>query len=181
MSSDAGSRLEGHLDPLRAYLRPRLSAFLRSRESLTDFVHGVCLSALADAGLRAEVDDDTFRRRLFRCARHALLDRARFLKRDRRDPAREDAFDTASLSTPATPSRHAVAREELERLERVLLRMPPAQRDVIVLARVDGLSAEQIARRTGRSVPAVWSLLSRSLARLATLLDEPHRNDAERA
>lgn len=173
MASDAHSRLELHLDPLRAYLRRRLSTFLRSRESLTDFVHGVCLSALTDAGLSAEVDDATFRKRLFRCARSALLDRARFLHRDRRDPSREARIDPASLWTAATPSRHASAREEIERLEDVLMRLPAAQRDVVVLARIEGLSAEQIARRLGRSVPAVWSLLSRSLARLATLLDAP--------
>lgn len=180
MAFDARSRLEDHLDPLRTYLRRRLSSFLRSHESLTDFVHGVCLSALTDAGLQAEVDDATFRRRLFRCARNTLLDRARFLHRDRRDPARESSIDTASLTTPASPSRHAVAREGLESLERALLAMAPAQREVIVLARIEGLSAEQIACRTGRTVPAVWTLLSRSLARLATLLDAPDRQRSGR-
>jgi DNA-directed RNA polymerase specialized sigma24 family protein len=43
---------------------------------------------------------------------------------------------------------------------------------VISLARIVGLSHAEIAKEMGRSEGAVRTLLSRALARLATLLDE---------
>jgi DNA-directed RNA polymerase specialized sigma24 family protein len=51
--------------------------------------------------------------------------------------------------------------------------LPADQRRVILLARIDGLAHEEIARRLGRTPLATRSLLSRALARLALILEQP--------
>jgi RNA polymerase sigma-70 factor (ECF subfamily) len=102
------------------------------------------------------------------------------LQRDRRALDREVAIDAAAedehallagMQTLFTPSRHAIGREELERLERAFAALPDDYRSVIVLARVHGLSHAEIAGRLGRTEPATRTLLSRALARLALAIE----------
>ena len=79
----------------------------------------------------------------------------------------------AGLLSLCTPSRDAAGKEDLERLERAFARLSTDQQEVIRLARFAGLVHEEVARRMGRTPSATRSLLSRALARLATLLEEP--------
>ncbi len=67
-----------------------------------------------------------------------------------------------------SPSRQLRREERLERLEQALARLSDDQREVISLARIDGLSASEIAARTGRSETAVRQSLSRGLRALRT-------------
>ena len=60
-------------------------------------------------------------------------------------------------------------REEVERLRAALSKLPENYRQVIHLAHVDGLSHREIAERLGISEANSRVLLSRALARLATL------------
>jgi RNA polymerase sigma factor (sigma-70 family) len=76
----------------------------------------------------------------------------------------------ASLSSP---SRAAMAREGVARIEAAFARLPEHYREVITLARIVGLSQEELAEVTGRSVASARNLLTRALVRLAALLDEP--------
>lgn len=48
-----------------------------------------------------------------------------------------------------TPERHALAREELRRLQAGLEKLPPRCREVVVLRRVEGLSQRETAARLG--------------------------------
>ena len=67
-----------------------------------------------------------------------------------------------------SPSRRLRREERLKRLERALARLSDDQREVIRLARIDGLSAPEIAARTGRTEAAVRQSLSRGLRALRT-------------
>ncbi len=67
-----------------------------------------------------------------------------------------------------SPSRQLRREERLQRLERALTELSDDQREVISLARIDGLSASEIAARTGRSETAVRQSLSRGLRALRT-------------
>jgi RNA polymerase sigma factor (sigma-70 family) len=69
-----------------------------------------------------------------------------------------------------TPSRHAIAREALARVEAAFDRLPEDYREVIVLHRIAGLSHREIGERLDRSEIASQRLLARALARLSTLL-----------
>jgi RNA polymerase sigma-70 factor (ECF subfamily) len=69
-----------------------------------------------------------------------------------------------------TPDRRAEARDELARLERALDQLPPVQREVVLLARVVGAGADEIAKVTGSTPSAVRVQLHRALHRLRALL-----------
>jgi RNA polymerase sigma-70 factor (ECF subfamily) len=70
-----------------------------------------------------------------------------------------------------SPEVEAVDRDLLRRLQAALAQLPEAQRRVLALKRVDGLSHAEIARRTGMSPAAIEKTLARGLRRLRELLD----------
>jgi len=178
-----GRLLRRHLAGLRAYVRLRMGADLRAKESSSDIVQDVLLEALGDLDRLEYQGEAAFKHWLYTRAEHRIVDRARFYQRAKRDADREvrpDAADRSDVDpellacyrTFVTPSQHASAREELERAERAFQRLPPDYREVILMARVVGLSPAEIAERTGRTRGAVNSLYSRALARLSSLLQE---------
>jgi len=173
-----------HQDALRAYVRLRLGRNLRSREESLDLTQSVVREAL-EALPRFEVrGEGGFRRWLLMRAENKIKDRGRFWNRARRDPRleialgpgsgdeAEDRAVVAALQSLATPSREAAGREELLRLERAIAELSDDQRRVILLARIAGLSHEEVARAMGRTVLATRSLLARAMARLAILMEE---------
>jgi RNA polymerase sigma-70 factor (ECF subfamily) len=171
--------LQCHVERLRAFVRPRLGARLRARETSQDVVQSVLREAWAGfdrlpAGTGA-LDRSGFRRWLLRAADRKLKSRGRFWSRLRRSGAREAPGEGERMDqlagALATPSLALAAREELERIERAFARLPEAWREVVVLVRLQGLPHAEVARRLGRSESATRTLLSRALARLATELE----------
>jgi RNA polymerase sigma-70 factor (ECF subfamily) len=69
-------------------------------------------------------------------------------------------------ATGASPSKALRRNERFDRLEASLRRLCPDHRTVIVLARIEGLSMKEIARRLNRSEGAVKNLLVRALKAL---------------
>lgn len=171
--------LAAHLPALRAFVRLRLGRGLRVKETSLDLVQSVCCEALADLGRFEYRGPDSFRHWLFRRAETKLKNRGRFWSRERRSVKRERALPAADgdsralreLATLCTPSRDAVAREELERFERAFLELPDDYREVILLSRVVGLPHALVAEEMGRTPAATRTLLSRALARLATRME----------
>lgn len=109
-----------------------------------------------------------FRTWLFTIARNLVIDQLR-----RRiggpEPDTDEALET--LADPgATPLQRAEAGELGERLQAAVLRLPPSQREVLLLSRFSGLSHEEIAEITGASAGAVRVTLHRALRRLVDLL-----------
>jgi RNA polymerase sigma-70 factor (ECF subfamily) len=68
-----------------------------------------------------------------------------------------------------TPSEVAALHEELDRLQEVLEQLPERYAQVITWAQIDGLGHAEIAERLGISETNSRVLLSRALARLASL------------
>ncbi|MBI3637819.1 MAG: RNA polymerase sigma factor [Candidatus Rokubacteria bacterium] len=86
----------------------------------------------------------------------------------------EKAVLLETLASPAgQPDRHAEAREELGHLQRALDRLPPAQRETILLSRFVGLDSQQIASVTNSTPGAVRVQLHRALAHLRAILSGP--------
>jgi RNA polymerase sigma-70 factor (ECF subfamily) len=176
-----GRLLRAHLAGLRAYVHLHMGPELRARESSADIVQDVLLEALQDLGRFEYRGEAAFKHWLYTRAEHRIVDRVRFHQRAKRDAEREEPAGRAEAErellacyrTFLTPSHHASAREELERAERAFQKLPPDYREVILLARVVGLSPAEIAERTGRTRGAVNTLYSRALARLSSLLEEP--------
>ncbi|MDP3864454.1 MAG: RNA polymerase sigma factor, partial [Rhodoferax sp.] len=83
-------------------------------------------------------------------------------------PAILDIDDLADeLPTPASSPDQALD------LQRCLLRLPPEQREILLLVSMEGMSYADIAKVTGVPLGTVMSRLSRARGRLQALLDAP--------
>lgn len=174
--------LDRHLPGLLAFVRARVGRKLREREDALDLVQSTCREVLEDVQVKECADEADFKRWLYRAAENKIRDRARYHGRDKRDAARLRSLDAAGETELAcyrrgvasifTPSRDAMAREELAALEKALGELPEDYREVILLARVMGLDHASVAAQMGRSETATRSLLHRALARLALLTAE---------
>lgn len=173
--------LERHLPELRAFVRLRAGPLVRARESSSDIVQSVCREVLEKGERFRFASESAFRQWLFTTALRKLVDRREHWLAAKRDAGREQpigpesgALDeerlVAAYRRLSSPSGHAVAREEIERLEAAFDRLSEDHREVITLARILGLSHAQIAERMGRSEGATRMLLARALAELAAIL-----------
>jgi RNA polymerase sigma-70 factor (ECF subfamily) len=124
--------------------------------------------------------EGAFKNWLFMQATRKVLDRAKFLGRDRRDVQREVALPEAGpaadallacYATIASPSRHAAAKEELTRFEAAVEQLPENQRDAVTMSRLMGLEYPQIAAQMGITESSVRGLVARGLAALSSTLD----------
>ncbi len=182
--------LSRHLNSLRAFVRLKMGRLVRAKEGSSDLVQSVCREALQDLNRFEYRDEAGFRHWLFRRAERKILKRGRFYRQEKRDAARERSLDDVATDDREiltgveaffTPSRQMAFGEQLDRLETAFQALPPDYREVIVLAKIVGLSHERIAERMKRTQTATWTLLSRALARLAIQLekdrDRIHRAD----
>jgi RNA polymerase sigma-70 factor (ECF subfamily) len=166
--------LERYLPGLRAFVRLRAGPLLRARESASDLVQSVCREVLEHVDRFQYRSEGLFKQWLFTTAARKLADRCDFVQAQRRDVRRDAPLDDAGAEacrSLLTPSRELIAREEIEATERALLALDDDHREVIVLARVVGLSAKEIGEQMERSETAVRSLLHRALAELAARVE----------
>jgi RNA polymerase sigma-70 factor (ECF subfamily) len=140
---------------------------------------------LQDTLLRAFRGIDTFHYRapgsflswLSRIAEHVLVDTARFEGRERRNAGEIVRFRSKSNpagSEPAdshTPSRILAENEEYSSLLARLDSLPEQYREVILLAKVEGLATAEVAERLGKSREATALLLHRAVARFRGILE----------
>jgi RNA polymerase sigma factor (sigma-70 family) len=85
--------------------------------------------------------------------------------------ASSDVELLAAYQSFCSPSRVAVAREELERIEAAFEQLPEDYREVVLHSRLMGLPRAEVARLMQRSESSVRNLLHRALAQLAGLLE----------
>lgn len=167
-----GALLERQVGRLRGFVRGQLGARLRVREESGDLVQSVVREALADFDRASRGGASSFRAWLTVAARRKVQGRGRFWNRDRRSLERAVPLaDGGNAGTDPSPSRAAIAREDLERLERAFASLPPDWAEVVLLVRTQGLSHAEAARRLGRTESATRTMLSRALARLAARLE----------
>ena len=62
-------------------------------------------------------------------------------------------------------------REELERVQAAIRRLPPDYQEVLILDKVMGLSRPEIATQLGKSESAVKTLVFRALCRLGEMVE----------
>ena len=175
--------LERYLPGLRAFVRLQAGPMLRARESASDLVQSVCREVLLKIDSFQYGGESGFKRWLYVMATRKIADRQDYWQAAKRDIRRETPLQGHDEAAPDddllqcyrtcfTPSRQAMAREELQLVERAFETLRPEQREVILLSRLVGLRHAEIAEQLGRSEQAVRSLLSRSLAELADRLAE---------
>jgi RNA polymerase sigma-70 factor, ECF subfamily len=144
---------------LRAYLKRRLSA-------LPDEVEDLVQETLLALHLQRGTYDPTLPVSAWAVAiaRHKLVDLWR--RRGRRDSL-HDAIDGVDAQLLAAEHEGSGARRDLEKL---LDALPHAQRQAIVLTKLEGLSVAEAATRTGATESAIKVQVHRGLKRLAALV-----------
>jgi RNA polymerase sigma-70 factor, ECF subfamily len=144
---------------LRAYLRHRLAAH---PEEVEDLVQETLLALHLQRGTHDP--SLTVSAWAVAIARHKLVDHWR--RRGRRD-VRHVPLDDVDEGLLAVDDEDRGASRDLEKLLREL---PAAQRQAIVLTKLDGLSVAEAAERTGASESAIKVQVHRGLKRLAALV-----------
>lgn len=167
--------LARHLPALQRYVRAHVGRALLAKESTSDLVQSVCRELLQDLGDFEYQGEAAFCGWLQQAALRKIVDRHRYHGAKRRNPAREGEDDATfrpddlqhlAAALPS-PSGEAMQREEVERLERALTSLAAADRRLIRMVYVDGLSHAAIAQLLGVNEPASRKQLSRALARLS--------------
>jgi RNA polymerase sigma-70 factor (ECF subfamily) len=144
---------------LRAYLRRRLSAFPGEVEDL------VQETLLAMHLQRGTYDPDLpVSAWVLAIARHKLVD---LWRRRGRQEALHDPIDDIDEGLLAQREPEAGAARDLGIL---LAGLPAAQRDAIVLTKIEGLSVAEASARTGASESAIKVQVHRGLKKLAALV-----------
>jgi RNA polymerase sigma-70 factor (ECF subfamily) len=171
------------LDELFERCRPRLRRLLALRAGialqhgdLDDLVQEAHLEATRQFDSYTYQGPDSFFRWLATVALHRLANLQRMAGARKRDRRRElplqgggstvapNAVQPAALGPG--PRTMTVGAEAEQRLDAALARLSAGDRDVITLARIEGLSLQEIAERQGRTRNAVALSLSRALRKL---------------
>jgi RNA polymerase sigma-70 factor (ECF subfamily) len=146
---------------LRVYLRRRLQGL---PDEVEDLVQDILLALHLHRGTYdPAVPVSAW---VLAIARHKLVDLWR--RRGRRDDL-HDALDDVDPSALVAAAADGEAQRDLGKL---LEQLPAAQRDAILLTKVEGLSVAEAALRTGASESAVKVQVHRGLKRLAQLVKE---------
>ena len=164
--------LARHLDPLRRWTRGRLPRWARDIADTDDLVQDTLLNTFR------KIDDFEVRGvgALQAYLRQAILNRVRdeFRKRGRRP----DSTDLSGLEVDprSSPLEAAIGREGVNRYERALARLLPAEREAII-GRVEmGYSYDQLAEALEKpSADAARKAAQRALVRLAREMDAEPR------
>ncbi len=146
---------------LRAYLRRRMQAW---PDEVEDLVQETLLALHLQRGTwDASLPVSAW---MLAIARHKLIDLWR--RHGRRAAELASIDDLEDHEAPASDDREErAARRDLG----VLLRsIPPAQREAIVLTKIEGLTVAEVSVRTGASVAAVKVQVHRGLKKLAELV-----------
>lgn len=152
-------------------LLPELRAFARflarERSAADDLVQDALVRALA--ALHQFQDETNLKAWLFTILRNRFYEGQR---RRRREAA------VIAEQRPATeaigPAQEGQA--DLGDLARMLWRLPPSQREALILIGAQGLSQEDAARVCGVPVGTMKARLSRARSALATAMQEPKPN-----
>jgi RNA polymerase sigma-70 factor (ECF subfamily) len=158
-------------------LLPRLRRFARSltgsAEQADDLVQAACERALRwPEGFTPGIRFDAW---MFRILRDLWIDERR--RRAARGGIAEPVEDHETLPG-ADGEAEAEARLGLGEVERALLRLPPEQREAVVLICIEDLSYREAAELTGVPMGTLMSRLARARLALARELGTAKAGDA---
>ena len=176
----AGRAAEGDraaLDQLLARIRPTIMRYCRARMGagiglLTpeDVAQDV-LIATCGALKRYRPGETRAMAFVYGIARNKIVDAFRAAGRDQSEPT-DVIPETAD--TGRGPDVEAVLNSQVGELRELLARLPPAQREVLVLRVALRFSAEETARTIGSTSGAVRVTQHRAMAKLRALVAERH-------
>ena len=164
--------LERYRDRLLSVIWLRMGPELRARMDPEDVLQEVAIEAinswhsLADPGNAGAWLVVLARRKVARILRDQIGVAARSPGRERKMQTDLPVADRRS-----GPVTAADRKDRLLQLEGALGRLSDDHREVILLSRIEGLSAKEVGERMGRTENAVYLLLGRALKRLSEELE----------
>ena len=153
---------EGHRERLGALVAARLGNDLRRKVGVDDIVQDTFLRAFQSVHRFRWEGPDSVSRWLAAIADHVILYAAQKYRRDGAPLVGEPACQNPS------PSKASRREERFDRLRDAIENLSEEHREVILLARIEGLRIKEIAVRMQRSEDAVKQLLARALRKLKT-------------
>ncbi|MFC1794481.1 sigma-70 family RNA polymerase sigma factor [Planctomycetota bacterium] len=169
---------------IRRIVRLRIGRELRVKLDSMDLVQDALLNALRGLGDFTYENEGDFLRWLSRIAQNTLGHHVEMLHAEKRDIRREVRFDECRSTTGSglagapwpvkftTPSVIMAKKEELDKLERAIDELKPEHKEVLVLAKIEGLSYKEIGQRLDKSADAVGMLLSRAMVALTIAFEK---------
>jgi RNA polymerase sigma factor (sigma-70 family) len=154
-----------HLQPLQRWARGRLPKWARQLTDTDDLVQDALVQTFK------RIDEFEPRRvgALQAYLRQAVLNRVRDeVRRKGRYPVTEADLELLELESAASPLEEAIGREGVERYERALARLKPAERDIIIAKVEMGYSYAELAEVFDKpSTEAARKAAQRAIVRLA--------------
>jgi RNA polymerase sigma-70 factor (ECF subfamily) len=172
------------LEACRRYLleiaRQELDPTLQAKGGASDVVQEAFLDAQRDFGQFSGTSDGELRAWLRQLLLHHVYKVARRYRGTlKRSAGREISLETTNgggahvPAATASPSMHAMAHEQAEKVRLAMERLPEDYRQVILWRYQEHRSFEEIAARLDRSIPAVRKLWARALDRLQQQMKGP--------
>lgn len=161
---------------LAVIIHCRLSTNLRRDADVDDVLQETMLRAFRDIRRFEYRAPGSFMSWVVRIAEHVIVDMARSQDRQKRAGEHVPLRSESNPGGPEpahshTPSRIFRENESLGRFVETLSLLPEDYRQVILLAKVEGLSTPEVAERLEKSNEATSLLLHRAIKRLQSLHD----------
>ena len=153
----------------------KMSASLHDTMEVDDVLQEVFLSAAQDMKQFTYQSPGSLMAWLSRVADHVIVDAARYRNREKRRAQEMLRFRSESNPTgpepvdSETPSRLFAREETMQILLKKLDALPADYREMIVLAKFEGLTTKEISEQVGKSRESVALLLHRALKRFREL------------
>jgi len=173
-----------YTERVRRIVRFRMGPELRSHLESMDLVQEALVEAVLDLDQFRYSNDGDFLRWLSCIVENTIRDNMDKAHAAKRDIRRQVPLDHVAVRAdrPAhkadipiattTPSVVFSLREDLDRLEKAMDQLKPEHREVIVLAKIEGLSCKEIAEKLNKTPAAVAMLLSRAIVAVTNLLEK---------
>jgi RNA polymerase sigma-70 factor (ECF subfamily) len=161
-----------------AAVRARLGAELRGKLESWDVVQDALLASLKNVQAFNQTSEGALLNWLAKVVENRIRDQVDYFRADKRDHRLEGPLekprsiesavplDIPERSSVPTPSRILVLSEDLSRLEQAMDRLPQDSRELIVAAKIEGRSYQEIAQATGKSPDAVRMQVNRAFQAL---------------
>lgn len=149
-----------------------------------DLVQDAFISALRGLDDFTYQNEGDFLRWLAKIAENRIRDNLDRLHAEKRNIRREIPLNitgqvgkdslvaTVGPADLTTPSVIVSRREDMDKLEKAMDKLRPEYKEVIILAKMEGLSGHELAKKLGKEPGAARALLSRALAALAEAYGE---------
>lgn len=173
-----GQLCKVYTERVRRIVRLRMDRHIRSKLDSMDVVQDALIHAFENIGEFTYKNEGDFLLWLSKIAQNALRNDLDKLHADKRDIRKEARFENYASTTSGgsvgiagpvdttTPSFVVANAEDLDRLERAMDKLKPEYRQVILLAKIEGLSYREIGQKISRSPDAVGMMLCRAMVAL---------------